>query len=48
VGLFERKNCADEERRQLEERCARLERKLGQLVIEKEFLEKKCEELGIE
>ena len=24
----------------------RLERKVGQLVIEKEFLEKKCEELG--
>ena len=48
VGLFERKNRADEERRRLEERCERLERKLGQLVIEKEFLEKKCEELGIE
>ena len=26
----------------------RLERKVGQLVIEKEFLEKKCEELGID
>ena len=25
-----------------------LERKVGQLVIEKEFLEKKCEELGID
>ncbi len=27
---------------------ARLERKVGQLVIEKEFLEKKCGELGID
>lgn len=27
---------------------ARLERKVGQLVIEKEFLEKKCVELGID
>ena len=26
----------------------RLERKVGQLVIEKEFLEKKCEELGVD
>lgn len=26
----------------------RLERKVGQLVIEKEFLEKKCEQLGID
>ena len=27
---------------------ARLERKVGQLIIEKEFLEKKCEQLGID
>ena len=27
---------------------SRLERKVGQLVIEKEFLEKKCVELGID
>ncbi len=27
---------------------ARLERKIGQLVIEKDFLEKKCEQLGID
>ena len=27
---------------------ARLERKVGQLTIEKEFLEKKCEQLGID
>ena len=46
--LFERKNGVDEEKRDLEDQCARLERKVGQLVIEKEFLEKKCKELGIE
>ena len=27
---------------------ARLERKVGQLTIEREFLEKKCEQLGID
>ena len=27
---------------------ARLERKIGQLVVEREFLEKKCEQLGID
>lgn len=27
---------------------ARLERKVGQLVVEREFLEKKCEQLGID
>ena len=31
-----------------EKREARLERKVGQLVIEKEFLEKKCVQLGID
>lgn len=47
-ALFDRKNGADNEKRELEAHCARLERKVGQLVIEKEFLEKKCRELGIE
>lgn len=46
--LFERKGAADERLRELEDRCARMERKVGQLVIEKEFLQKKCVELGIE
>ena len=46
--LFERKNGVDQEKRDIEDHCARLERKVGQLVIEKEFLEKKCKELGIE
>jgi len=46
--IFQRKNAADGDRKDLEKRCERLERKVGQLVIEKEFLEKKCDQLGIE
>lgn len=46
--LFERKNAPDHEKRELEKNCERLERKVGQLVIEKEWLEKKCVELGID
>lgn len=46
--IFERKGAGDERLRGLEERCARAERKVGQLLVEKEFLEKKCSELGIE
>lgn len=46
--LFERIGTADDRVSELEARCARMERKVGQLVIEKEFLEKKCVELGIE
>lgn len=46
--LFERKGAGDDRLRELEDRCARMERKVGQLVIEKEFLQKKCAELGIE
>jgi transposase len=47
-AIFERKGAADARLRETEERCTRLERKVGQLVIEKEFLEKKCAQLGIE
>lgn len=47
-GLFERKNAPDQEREALEKGVERLERKVGQLVIEKEFLEKKCVQLGID
>jgi len=36
------------EQKSRELREGRLERKVGQLVIEKEFLEKKCVELGID
>ena len=46
--IFERKNAADEDAKREERRASRLERKVGQLVIEKEFLEKKCEQLGID
>ena len=46
--LFERKGATDERLKEMEERCARMERKVGQLVIEKEFLQKKCMELGID
>lgn len=46
--LFERKNAPDLEKRAMEKSCERLERKVGQLVIEKEWLEKKCKQLGID
>lgn len=46
--LFERRNGVNEAARREEKRAERLERKVGQLVIEKEFLEKKCEQLGID
>lgn len=46
--LFERANAPDHEKLAMEQNCERLERKVGQLVIEKEFLEKKCVELGID
>ena len=46
--LFERKNARDEAAADLERRAERAERKLGQILVEKEFLEKKCSELGIE
>jgi transposase len=46
--LFERKNASSENARKSEQQTARLERKVGQLLIEKEFLEKKCEQLGID
>jgi transposase-like protein len=38
--IFERKNAVTHETQDLQVRCERLERKVGQLVIEKEFLEK--------
>lgn len=46
--IFERANAVDKQALHHEKRAARLERKVGQLVIEKEFLEKKCEQLGID
>jgi len=46
IGLFERKNAPDVERHELQGNCERLERKVGQLVIEKEFLEKNASSWG--
>ena len=46
--IFERKNASDKQLKHHEKRGSHLERKIGQLVIEKEFLEKKCEHLGID
>jgi transposase-like protein len=46
--VFEGKGEAARELSKKERREGKLERKIGQLVIEKEFLEKKCGELGID
>ena len=46
--LFERTNAVNQAHEELKKKCAKLERKVGQLVIEKEFLEKKCDQLGID
>lgn len=46
--LFERKNGRNQELKDQEARAAELERILGKTVAEKEFLVKKCEELGID
>jgi hypothetical protein len=44
-SIFERKNAADQSAEKQERRTSHLERKIGQLLIEKEFLEKKCDQL---
>lgn len=46
--LFERRNARDHEKEELQKTCGRLERKVGQLIIEKEWLEGKCIQLGID
>ena len=48
VELFESSNTAKKELKKLEVKEARMERKVGQLVLEKDFLLKKCEQLGID
>lgn len=48
VELFERKNAANHSAQKQEDLIAQLERKVGRQVIEKEFLEKKCSQLGID
>jgi putative transposase len=47
-ALFERKNAKNQAADDAEERTAQLERALGRVVVEKEFLLKKCKQLGIE
>ena len=47
-ALFERKNARNRELEDQERRTAELERTLGRVVIEREFLVKKCKQLGIE
>ena len=48
ASIFERKNAVDQASGKQERRNSHLERKIGQFVIEKEFLEKKCAQLGID
>lgn len=46
--VFASKGSVSAEREKAERDQARLERKVGQLLIEKEFLEKKCDQLGVD
>lgn len=48
VELFESSNSTKKELKKLEAKEAQIERKVGQLVLEKDFLLKKCEQLGID
>lgn len=48
VELFESSNTTKKELKKLEVKEAQMERKVGQLVLEKDFLLKKCEQLGID
>tara|TARA_B110000014_G_scaffold259335_1_gene246959 strand:- start:964 stop:1281 length:318 start_codon:yes stop_codon:yes gene_type:complete len=48
VELFESSNSTKKELKKLEVKEAQMERKVGQLVLEKDFLLKKCEQLGID
>lgn len=48
VELFEGSNKAKKELKQYQAKEAKMERKVGQLVLEKDFLLKKCEQLGID
>ena len=46
--VFQSKGDRSREMHARERKEARLERKIGQLVVEKDFLLKKCEQLGID
>lgn len=47
-AVFERKNAIHAADQEQEAHTEKLERKVGQLVIERDWLVKKCEQLGIE
>lgn len=47
-GIFEREGTARKQAAEAEKKQEKLERKVGQLVVEVDWLTKKCEELGIE
>ena len=46
--VFQSKGECSKQQQAQERKEARLERKIGQLVIEKDFLVKKCKQLGID
>ncbi|MHC4886547.1 MAG: transposase [Planctomycetota bacterium] len=46
--IFERKNAASKESKAGEQHIARLERKLGQVIVERDWLAEKSKELGID
>lgn len=46
--LFERKNARSQETEDDKRRIAALERKLGQVIIERDWLQEKSKELGID
>jgi len=48
TGVFERRWDRAVQAQEEEKEKARLERKVGQLVVEVDWLKKKCEELGID
>jgi transposase-like protein len=48
VGVFARGRDQTAEQENLEKEKERLERKVGQLVVEVDWLQKKCRELGID
>jgi transposase-like protein len=47
-GVFERGRSAAKQQQIQEQQQERLERKVGQLVVEVDWLKKKCKELGID
>ena len=47
-AIFEREGTAKKQAVEAEKKQEKLERKVGQLVVEVDWLTKKCEELGIE